>query len=159
MALQCGSPAIDAGDNTDAPDWDQRGEGFPRIVNGIIDIGAYEVQDGECSGARASSRTHVSEAHPLRPEAEAFLLPVTLPAQLWIRSTTPEMVALVATKPPVDLARADEFFATTRNVGRSLILALAKEQPVDAAEDGWTAFVTNGRTVEDWSFPAPKRAG
>ncbi len=44
MALLPGSPAIDAGDNTDAPDWDQRGEGFPRIVNGIIDIGAFEVQ-------------------------------------------------------------------------------------------------------------------
>jgi hypothetical protein len=51
MALQCGSPAIDAGDNTDDPDWDQRGEGFPRIVNGIIDIGAYEVQQGECDGS------------------------------------------------------------------------------------------------------------
>jgi hypothetical protein len=51
MALQCGSPAIDAGDNADAPDWDQRGPGFPRIVNGIIDIGAYEVQKGECDGS------------------------------------------------------------------------------------------------------------
>src|SRR5216683_3158815 len=39
-----GSPAIDAGDNTDAPEFDQRGEGFPRIVNDIIDIGAFEVQ-------------------------------------------------------------------------------------------------------------------
>jgi hypothetical protein len=44
MALLPGSPAIDVGDNTDAPDWDQRGEGFPRIVNGVIDIGAFEVQ-------------------------------------------------------------------------------------------------------------------
>jgi hypothetical protein len=44
MALLPGSPAIDAGDNTDAPEWDQRGPGFPRIVNGRIDIGAYEVQ-------------------------------------------------------------------------------------------------------------------
>jgi len=44
-ALLGGSPAIDAGDNSDAPEWDQRGEGFPRIVNGIIDIGAYEVQE------------------------------------------------------------------------------------------------------------------
>jgi hypothetical protein len=44
MALLDGSPAIDAGDNTGAPDWDQRGEGFPRIVNDIIDIGAFEVQ-------------------------------------------------------------------------------------------------------------------
>ncbi len=40
-----GSPAIDAGDNADAPDWDQRGPGFPRIVNGTIDIGALEVQN------------------------------------------------------------------------------------------------------------------
>jgi hypothetical protein len=44
MALLPGSPAIDAGDNTDAPMWDQRGPGFHRIVNGIIDIGAFEVQ-------------------------------------------------------------------------------------------------------------------
>jgi hypothetical protein len=44
MALLPGSPAIDAGDNTDAPMWDQRGPGFRRIVNGTIDIGAYEVQ-------------------------------------------------------------------------------------------------------------------
>src|SRR5262249_30242764 len=45
MALLPGSPAIDAGDNTGAPDWDQRGPGFPRIVNGVIDIGAFEVQN------------------------------------------------------------------------------------------------------------------
>jgi hypothetical protein len=44
MALLPRSPAIDAGDNTDAPEWDQRGPGYPRIVNGVIDIGAFEVQ-------------------------------------------------------------------------------------------------------------------
>jgi hypothetical protein len=43
-ALPPGSPAIDAGDNTDAPDFDQRGDGFPRIVNYVIDIGAFEFQ-------------------------------------------------------------------------------------------------------------------
>src|SRR5262249_46396968 len=43
MALLPGSPAFDAGDNAAAPGpTDQRG--LPRIVNGIIDIGAYEVQ-------------------------------------------------------------------------------------------------------------------
>jgi hypothetical protein len=46
MALLSGSPAIDAGDNSNAPANDQRGPGFPRIVNGTIDIGAFEVQNG-----------------------------------------------------------------------------------------------------------------
>jgi len=44
MALLLGSPAIDAGDNTGAPAYDQRGVGFARIVRGTIDMGAFEVQ-------------------------------------------------------------------------------------------------------------------
>jgi hypothetical protein len=40
-----GSPVINAGDNTDAPDTDQRG--FPRIVLDFIDIGAVELQPSE----------------------------------------------------------------------------------------------------------------
>jgi hypothetical protein len=44
MALLPGSPAIDSGDNTGAPEWDQRGPGFPRVVYGTVDIGAFEVQ-------------------------------------------------------------------------------------------------------------------
>jgi hypothetical protein len=44
MALLPGSPAVGAGDPTDAPQFDQRGPGFARIVNGMIDIGAFEVQ-------------------------------------------------------------------------------------------------------------------
>ena len=42
QALLPGSPAIGAGDPTNAPATDERG--FPRIVNGKIDIGAFEVQ-------------------------------------------------------------------------------------------------------------------
>ena len=49
MALLAGSPAIDTGDNDLAVDvnsqpltTDQRGVGFPRIANNIVDIGAYE---------------------------------------------------------------------------------------------------------------------
>jgi hypothetical protein len=45
MALLPGSPAIDAGDNAFTPGpYDQRGPGFPRIIHGVIDIGAFEVQ-------------------------------------------------------------------------------------------------------------------
>ena len=46
IALLPGSPALNAGDITNAPAYDQRGPGFPRIVNGTIDIGAFEFQNG-----------------------------------------------------------------------------------------------------------------
>jgi predicted outer membrane repeat protein len=51
IALLVGSPAIDAGSATldvdpegNALATDQRGPGFPRKVNGFVDIGAFEVQ-------------------------------------------------------------------------------------------------------------------
>ena len=44
--LLAGSPAINAGDPsfTPPPDYDQRGPGFARVVNGRIDIGSFEMQ-------------------------------------------------------------------------------------------------------------------
>jgi hypothetical protein len=48
-----GSPVINTGDNTDAPNTDQRG--FPRIVLGFIDIGAVELQPDEFSGPSGST--------------------------------------------------------------------------------------------------------
>jgi len=44
-ALLSGSPAIDAGNNNANYQYDQRAEGFPRVVNGRADIGAFEQQD------------------------------------------------------------------------------------------------------------------
>ncbi len=48
MALLPGSPAIDAGPNPvpsfPTNEFDQRGDGFTRVVNGTVDIGAFEVQ-------------------------------------------------------------------------------------------------------------------
>jgi hypothetical protein len=53
MALLPGSPAIDAGDPTNAPQWDQRGPGYPRVVNGMIDIGAvFSLFDLELMGKK-----------------------------------------------------------------------------------------------------------
>ena len=45
-ALLPGSLAIDAGDPnfTPPPLYDQRGSGFPRVMNGRIDVGSFEVQ-------------------------------------------------------------------------------------------------------------------
>lgn len=41
-ALAEGSPAVDAGNNAAALDFDQRGDGFPRVVGAAADIGAFE---------------------------------------------------------------------------------------------------------------------
>jgi hypothetical protein len=61
IALLPGSPAIDTGSNALAIDpstglpltTDQRGAGFPRIVNGTVDIGAFEVQGAVVAGTSA----------------------------------------------------------------------------------------------------------
>jgi hypothetical protein len=50
MALPADSPAVNAGDpsdntNPNTPAYDQRGPGFPRIFDGRIDIGTFEVQN------------------------------------------------------------------------------------------------------------------
>jgi hypothetical protein len=52
-ALLEGSPAINAGDPSIAspPDFDQRGDGYDRISDGRIDIGAFEVQAAAPSSA------------------------------------------------------------------------------------------------------------
>ena len=66
MALLAGSPAIGAGDNAAAtaaltaaglPSTDQRGTGFSRIVNGTVDIGAYEVQTTQATTTTLSPIT------------------------------------------------------------------------------------------------------
>jgi CSLREA domain-containing protein len=48
--LLSGSPAIDAGSNLNELAVDARGEGFRRIVNGLVDIGAFEVQNQNLEG-------------------------------------------------------------------------------------------------------------
>jgi hypothetical protein len=52
MALLAGSPARDAGVSsvTGLPSTDQRGEGFPRVANGQVDLGAFEVREFEIRG-------------------------------------------------------------------------------------------------------------
>lgn len=45
-ALLPSSCAVDAGSNTTARPFDQRGAGFPRVSGAAADIGAYEWQDG-----------------------------------------------------------------------------------------------------------------
>jgi hypothetical protein len=92
LALLPGSPAIDSGDNTGAPDWDQRGPGYPHIVNGTIDRGAFEVQNtaGPAGGQSAlvtaalPAPAHSGVPQPAPPEVSsphplAIPDPVALP--------------------------------------------------------------------------------
>ena len=51
QALLLGSPAIDMGDPnfTPPPQFDQRGNGYPRVLNGRIDIGSFEAPLGSAT--------------------------------------------------------------------------------------------------------------
>jgi hypothetical protein len=64
MALLPGSPAVAAGDPTNAPAYDQRGPGFPRIVDGTIDMGAFQTQIGAATQLVVSALSHVIAGSP-----------------------------------------------------------------------------------------------
>ncbi len=82
-ALLPGSPAIDAGDPTAncSPCYDQRGPGFPRVVNGRIDIGSFEVQT-------APTSTPTPTATP-KPTATATASPSPTPTATATPTSTP----------------------------------------------------------------------
>ncbi len=73
MALLSNSPAIDAGKLYDDappyvdPEFDQRGEGFYRVVNGDVDIGAFEVQaaEGPVAPSQDFAVLVTADDHPL----------------------------------------------------------------------------------------------
>lgn len=72
IALGSGSIAINAGNNAAAAGLttDQRGRGFPRIVNGRVDIGAFEVRgrrSGTCLGPSKSTVTSPLTSSPAFP--------------------------------------------------------------------------------------------
>ena len=114
-ALLCGSPAIDAGDNTDAPPTDQRG--FSRIVNGIIDIGAFEYSNSPpaitCSGAitncsppgglLATVSANVADA-----DGDSLIV-------IWTVDGTPYQTNTVSASEPPTTARVD--FTATFAIG------------------------------------------
>jgi hypothetical protein len=116
IALLPGSPAIDAGDNTNAPEWDQRGEGFPRIVNGIIDIGAFEVQQPSAIAVFGDAGRDTTSA--LFSEA-ATMSEVLMPVQLesWIGSCESPKGALAYCPPGLEpKIRIDDEYLTPVSV-------------------------------------------
>ena len=89
------SPAIDAGDNTaitgppfsGPPFYDQRGSGFPRIVNGTVDIGSFE------AATIAPSPTPTAT-----PTATPTPTPTPTPIPTPTPTATPGLVANVSTR-------------------------------------------------------------
>jgi hypothetical protein len=63
VALDAGSPAVNAGDPAEAPATDARG--FNRIVDGAIDIGAFEFQPPAVTVALASSANPATVGAPV----------------------------------------------------------------------------------------------
>jgi hypothetical protein len=63
MGLLAGSPALDAGDATGAPAYDQRGPGFPRVLGSAIDTGAVEGQTQPPPPALVISDVSLSEGN------------------------------------------------------------------------------------------------
>jgi polymorphic membrane protein len=61
-----GSPAIDAGDPSFIPPplFDQRGPGFDRIMNGRLDIGSFEVQQGKPTPSPTPRPTPTPRSRP-----------------------------------------------------------------------------------------------
>jgi hypothetical protein len=110
-----GSLALNAGDNTGAPDTDQRG--FPRIVLGFIDIGAVELQPSEFGGpgggggaSGSALLQSAADAGPVPPLAGA-LLPVspTVPTDTTPRTDNTEAPTA---RPAPERDRVDAVFQT-----------------------------------------------
>jgi hypothetical protein len=147
MALLPGSPAIDAGDNTDAPDWDQRGPGFPRIVgiidpdNPVIDIGAFEVQQ---EGGSGPGRSVPTSGEPFRLDVATFLSTAISPSQSLFSTTTTHADALTKRALPAsEVAILDRLFASLqKGDGR-----LALSQPLHHAR----------AEANPWALDAPQR--
>jgi hypothetical protein len=131
MALLPGSPAIDAGSNDLIPVgvmYDQRGPGFQRIVNGKVDIGAFEWQP-HVSSFVASWGTQSS---PLKLSADGLhLLPIGRKTDLpWSNINTLTITlstaeALTSTNLTVTSATGVDYGAALNGSGTTYTISLA----------------------------------
>src|SRR5215472_635125 len=90
-ALLPDSPAINAGDPnfTPPPLFDQRGPGFSRIRNGLIDIGSFEVQAGATPTPTATATASPTPTSTPTVTATATLPPSPTPTATATPTVTP----------------------------------------------------------------------
>jgi hypothetical protein len=143
MALFADSPAIDAGDNAYATDWDQRGDGFPRVVNGIIDIGAFEFQGGGDSPTGLPSNW-VTVGQNLKDPATLFRIKTLETADGITEGVYPGAAAIdaVYSTGPVLLTGGDGERPVSRTVPSSQLL-LGMEHDLNGFD--WSEFVMDLR--------------
>jgi hypothetical protein len=136
MAVLPGSPALAAGAPTDM-EWDQRGPGYPRLVNSATDIGAYEVQDG-VGGALAAHAARLASPNGGPENATSQAGAPTLPATDTATARVPpgqatavvdQVFASRGKQPSVQLGlRLRPLAAVAADLG-SLDLSAAKQYP------------------------------
>src|SRR5260370_28523145 len=151
-ALLSGSPALDAGHNAYDTDWDQRGEGCPRIVNGIIDIGAFEYQGGGGSPGRATS----PGGEAFRLDVAALLSPAA-PDRTSFFSLIPALVPAKGAWPGPDVAVVDRLFASLNKGDGSFALSQSMRHAPGEA-DSWALhpvsadgpLLVYARVLTDW---------
>ena len=91
QALLPGSPAIDAGTNgaIGSLAYDQRGPGYPRLVGGRVDMGAFELQTSSPAPAGYSLSFNGVDGYVEVPDTNALdLFPLTITA--WVKTTNQE---------------------------------------------------------------------
>ncbi|WP_425395590.1 choice-of-anchor Q domain-containing protein [Aeoliella sp.] len=149
-ALLPGSPAIDAGDPTIAYDpmqYDQRGEGFARVVDGggglRIDIGAYE-----------------SQGVPDYPVGDYNHDGVASLADyvMW-RNNLGSTTALDADGSGNDVVDAADYAVWRENFGNTVIPVTPVEPPAAAVTDAVFAAYASPQTLADAPTPTPRTSG
>ncbi len=158
-----GSPAIDAGSNSLIPSGvvtDQRGPGFPRIVNGTVDIGAVEYVSANMTPLTVTINQAAGQADPTGNSPINFTVvfsePViwdVLPAWIFVGSPAPSYFVFSGTAPGT-LSATVTGSGTTYNVAvrgmtgsGTVTVSVAARMAYDEAGNPNTASTSTDNTV------------
>jgi len=100
-ALLPGSPAVDGGDPsfTSPPDYDQRGLGFPRVMNSRIDIGSFEVQSTSSPTPTPTTTSTPTPTATSTPTATATATSTSTPTATATATATATPTAMATATP------------------------------------------------------------